>query len=96
MRDTPQWKTMSASMSEQSLIGSPRTIWRKLRELEAAHIDQIIGVTQTGKTPQEWTLESMELFAREVMPEFQSRHDKHDEWKKIALEDPAAAWNDPA
>src|SRR6516164_380230 len=35
------------------LIGSPETIRRRLREFEAAHVDQVILLNQTGRTPHE-------------------------------------------
>ena len=75
------------------LIGSPDTIKQRLREFEAAHVDQVILLNQTGRTPHEDICASLELFAREVMPEFHAREPEHQRWKaevlagKIALED---------
>src|SRR6266702_5429213 len=55
------------------LIGSPETIRKRLREFEAARVDQVILLNQTGRTPHEDICSSLELFAREVMPEFHER-----------------------
>jgi hypothetical protein len=44
----------------------------------------VILLNQAGKNTHEHICESLELFGREVMPEFQ--HDpEHDEWKKGVL-----------
>ena len=68
------------------LIGSPETIRRRLREFEAAHVDQVILLNQTGRTPHEDICSSLELFAREVMPEFHAREAEHQRWKSAVLE----------
>ena len=52
------------------LIGSPETIRRKLRRFETSNIDQVILLNQAGKNTHEHICESLDLFAREVMPEF--------------------------
>ncbi len=78
---------------ENGLIGSPATIRERLRAFEAAHVDQVILLNQAGKTSHRDICDSLEIFAREVMPEFQGRHDEHEAWKadvlsgKVELED---------
>jgi luciferase family oxidoreductase group 1 len=67
------------------LIGSPETIRRRLREFEAAHVDQVILLNQAGRTSHEDICASLELFAREVMPEFQARDAAHQRWKADVL-----------
>jgi len=62
------------------LIGSPATIARKLRRFRSSHIDQVILLNQAGKNSHEHICESLELFAREVMPEF-ARDPEHEAWK---------------
>jgi alkanesulfonate monooxygenase SsuD/methylene tetrahydromethanopterin reductase-like flavin-dependent oxidoreductase (luciferase family) len=52
------------------LIGSPETIRRRLREFEATGVDQVILLAQAGRTTHADICRSLELFAREVMPEF--------------------------
>src|SRR5437763_15508633 len=67
------------------LIGSPETIRQRLREFEAAHVDQVILLNQTGRTPHEDICASLELFAREVMPEFHAREAAQQAWKSGVL-----------
>jgi len=67
------------------LIGSPDTLREKLRKFEASHVDQVILLNQTGKTSHEDICASLELFGREVMPEFQERDAEHQEWKQAVL-----------
>jgi hypothetical protein len=40
-------------------------------------VDQLIFVSQAGNNKHEHICESLELFAREVMPEFQERDEAH-------------------
>ena len=66
-------------------VGSPETIARKLRRFRSSHIDQVILLNQAGKNTHEHICESLELFAKEVMPEF--KHDpEHEAWKKGVLD----------
>ncbi|MBL6457453.1 LLM class flavin-dependent oxidoreductase [Belnapia sp. T6] len=67
------------------LIGSPETLRRKLRKFEASNIDQIILLNQAGKNSHADICESLDLFAREVMPEFHSRESEHQDWKRRVL-----------
>jgi alkanesulfonate monooxygenase SsuD/methylene tetrahydromethanopterin reductase-like flavin-dependent oxidoreductase (luciferase family) len=67
------------------LIGSPETIRRRLREFEATGVDQVILLNQAGRTTHEDICRSLELFAREVMPEFHAREPQHARWKADVL-----------
>ena len=67
------------------LIGSPETIRRRLAEFEATNVDQVILLNQTGRTSHQDICESLELFAREVMPEFHAREPEHQRWKDDVL-----------
>ena len=67
------------------LIGSPETIRNKLRKFEGSNIDQIILLNQAGKNSHEHICESLELFGREVMPEFHANEPAHQEWKRRVL-----------
>lgn len=69
-----------------SLIGSPATLRARLAEFEASHIDQVILLNQAGKTTHRAICDSLELFAREVMPEFQARDPEHQAWKREVLD----------
>jgi len=67
------------------LIGSPETLRRKLRKFEQSNVDQVILLNQAGKTTHEDICSSLELFAREVMPEFHEREPEHQAWKQAVL-----------
>jgi alkanesulfonate monooxygenase SsuD/methylene tetrahydromethanopterin reductase-like flavin-dependent oxidoreductase (luciferase family) len=54
-------------------IGTPAQIREFLRGYEEAGVDQVIFVSQAGRNRHEHICESLELFAREVMPEFHER-----------------------
>src|SRR6266704_6687873 len=83
-----EWRTTPKAQETltSGLIGAPETIRRRLREFEAAHVDQVILLNQTGRTPHEDICSSLDLFAREVMPEFQARETEHQRWKSGVLE----------
>ena len=67
------------------LIGSPATIRERLREFESTGVDQVILLAQAGRTPHADICASLELFAREVMPEFHARQAAHERWKADVL-----------
>lgn len=67
------------------LIGSPETLRRKIAKFETSNIDQIILLNQAGKNTHEHICESLELFGREVMPEFQAHEPEHQEWKRKVI-----------
>ena len=79
------WKRANPDAQEAALrgglIGSPQTLRRKLAKFETSHIDQVILLNQAGKNSHEHICESLELFAKEVMPEFQGHHAAHEAWK---------------
>jgi luciferase family oxidoreductase group 1 len=80
-RHTPRAQETLAA----GLIGSPETIRRRLREFEAAHVDQVILLNQAGRTTHADICASLDLFAREVMPEFHAREGEHQRWKADVL-----------
>jgi alkanesulfonate monooxygenase SsuD/methylene tetrahydromethanopterin reductase-like flavin-dependent oxidoreductase (luciferase family) len=67
------------------LVGSPETLRRKLRRFATSRIDQVILLNQAGRNAHEHICESLELFAREVMPEFHAAEPEHQEWKRQVL-----------
>jgi hypothetical protein len=79
-----KWKRENPQAQEAALrgglIGSPETIARKLRRFRTSHIDQVILLNQAGKNSHEHICDSLELFAKEVMPEFRV-DPEHDAWK---------------
>jgi alkanesulfonate monooxygenase SsuD/methylene tetrahydromethanopterin reductase-like flavin-dependent oxidoreductase (luciferase family) len=68
------------------LIGSPETIRKRLRQFQAAHVDQVILLNQAGKTSHEDICDSLKLFAEQVMPEFHADEDAHLRWKQAVLQ----------
>ena len=67
------------------LIGSPDTIRERLAKFEESNVDQVILLNQAGKNTHEDICSSLELFAREVMPEFHGREPEHQAWKQSVL-----------
>jgi alkanesulfonate monooxygenase SsuD/methylene tetrahydromethanopterin reductase-like flavin-dependent oxidoreductase (luciferase family) len=80
-RETPK----AQEALRTGLIGSPETIRNKLREFEATNVDQVILLNQSGKNTHEDICASLELFAREVMPEFHDAEERHQVWKRGVL-----------
>jgi len=80
-KQTPEGQRRTGS----ELIGSPDTIRERLKELQATNVDQVILLNQAGKNTHEDICASLELFAREVMPEFQALQPEQDAWKKAVL-----------
>jgi alkanesulfonate monooxygenase SsuD/methylene tetrahydromethanopterin reductase-like flavin-dependent oxidoreductase (luciferase family) len=84
-----KWKRANPELAHKALtgglIGSPETIRRKLRRFESSHVDQIILLNQAGKNKHEHICESLELFAKEVMPEFVGHEADHQAWKQSVL-----------
>jgi hypothetical protein len=80
-RETPEGQKARIG----GLIGSPETIRGRLRKFEESNIDQVILLNQAGKNTHEDICSSLELFAREVMPEFHEREPEHQAWKQQVL-----------
>jgi len=71
--------------SLRGAVGTPAQIRDLVRTYEDAGVDQLIFVSQAGRNRHEHICQSMELFAREVMPEFADRADAHDKRKEERL-----------
>jgi alkanesulfonate monooxygenase SsuD/methylene tetrahydromethanopterin reductase-like flavin-dependent oxidoreductase (luciferase family) len=84
-----KWKAANpeahAAALRGGLIGSPDTIRRKLQKFQSSNIDQVVLLNQAGRNTHEDICESLELFAREVMPEFQGAHPELLKWKEQVL-----------
>jgi hypothetical protein len=59
-------------------IGTPDQIRDLVRRYAAAGVDQLIFVSQAGKNKHDDICESLELFARDVLPEFAEVADEVD------------------
>ncbi len=57
----------------------------QLDAFDRAHVDQVILLAQAGKNSHDDICASLELFAREVMPEFHDREPQRLEWKRKLL-----------
>jgi len=84
-----KWKKANPEAQERALrgglIGSPETIRNKLKRFETSKVDSIILLNQAGKNKHEHICESLELFAKEVMPEFHAKEPEHQAWKQKVL-----------
>ncbi len=56
-------------------IGTPAQLREHLARFEKTGVDQVIFIQQGGRNRHEHICESLELFAREVLPGFKERHD---------------------
>jgi alkanesulfonate monooxygenase SsuD/methylene tetrahydromethanopterin reductase-like flavin-dependent oxidoreductase (luciferase family) len=57
-------------------VGTPDQVREYLRRYEEAGVDQVILTAQAGKNRHEHIMESLELFGREVLPEFKARDEQ--------------------
>jgi alkanesulfonate monooxygenase SsuD/methylene tetrahydromethanopterin reductase-like flavin-dependent oxidoreductase (luciferase family) len=60
----------------QDCVGTPEMLRNRLREFEEVGIDQVVCISQAGKIPHDLLCSSIELFSREVLPEFKEREQK--------------------
>ncbi|HXZ00436.1 MAG TPA: LLM class flavin-dependent oxidoreductase [Stellaceae bacterium] len=66
-------------------IGTPADLRQHLAAFEAAGVDQVAFIQQGGRNRHEHICEALELFAREVMPEFKAREALRQQRKAEAL-----------
>ena len=66
-------------------IGSPKQLIENFRALENAGVDQLILLHQSGNYRHEHICESMELFAKEVLPQFKEREIEQQKIKEEEL-----------
>lgn len=66
-------------------IGTPAQVRALLKEYEAIGVDQIIFALTCGETKHEHICESLELFAKTVMPEFKDKEEKRQRDKDAML-----------
>jgi len=67
-------------------IGSPKHLIENFSALEAAGVDQLILLQQSGNYRHEDICKSLELFATEVLPQFKDREVKREALKREMLE----------
>jgi alkanesulfonate monooxygenase SsuD/methylene tetrahydromethanopterin reductase-like flavin-dependent oxidoreductase (luciferase family) len=66
-------------------IGTPQQLREHLRKFAEVGVDQVIFIQQAGRNRHEHICESLELFARDVMPEFVEGEDARERAKAEAL-----------
>jgi alkanesulfonate monooxygenase SsuD/methylene tetrahydromethanopterin reductase-like flavin-dependent oxidoreductase (luciferase family) len=66
-------------------MGTPDQVRDYLRRYEDCGVDQVILSSSAGRNRHEHVCESLELFAREVMPEFQDREEQREREKTERL-----------
>lgn len=66
-------------------IGSPEHLIGNFRALEEAGVDQLILLQQCGNYRHEHICKSLELFGREVLPQFKEREAKREQLKREML-----------
>ena len=77
--------------AQRRAIGTPEQLAAVVRQYEEAGVDQMVFQVQIGNTKHEHIMESLELFAREVMPEFTARRSASDAAKAERLAVPVKA-----
>ncbi len=87
-----QQKTLGAKLAAgetqglRGAIGTPDQLREFLLRYEEAGVDQLVFVMQAGKNAHEHIMESLELFGRDVLPEFKERDHKIRAEKAARLE----------
>jgi alkanesulfonate monooxygenase SsuD/methylene tetrahydromethanopterin reductase-like flavin-dependent oxidoreductase (luciferase family) len=66
-------------------VGTPEQLREFLRRYEECGVDQVIFCFQAGKNRHEHIMESLELFGRDVQPEFKERDEKLTRQKEARL-----------
>lgn len=78
-------KESLAPAGGSNAIGTPEKVSQYLRDMQDAGVDQMIFIQQSGKNKHAHICESMELFAREVMPEFKAAEAERERAKMVEL-----------
>lgn len=78
--------TQGETTGLRGCVGTPDQLREYLRRYEAVGVDQLIFILQSGNNQHEHIMEALELFGKEVMPEFQDRDEKLREEKRQRLE----------
>ncbi len=84
--DDETQRTLFRAGRRGNFIGSPEFVRENLRRYEDAHIDIMNFYIQVHERQHEHIMETLEMFAKEVMPEFQERHHLHQKWREQQLD----------
>ncbi|MFP6600830.1 MAG: LLM class flavin-dependent oxidoreductase, partial [Deltaproteobacteria bacterium] len=91
---TDIWKLFKEQAADQAIaigeeayggIGTPETVADHCRAFEEAGVDQTVFIQQGGNNRNDHILETLELFAKRVMPEFKERESGRDAKKAEEL-----------
>ena len=74
-------KHTTAPRPLRGCVGTPAQIRELLREYAEIGVDQVIFVSQAGRNRHDHICESLELFGREVLPEFAEGEDERERRK---------------
>jgi alkanesulfonate monooxygenase SsuD/methylene tetrahydromethanopterin reductase-like flavin-dependent oxidoreductase (luciferase family) len=72
-------------VNSRGAIGSVDQVREHIRKFHATGVDQLVLLQQGGKNRHEHICESMELFAREIMPEFHAEEEERQKKKAEEL-----------
>jgi alkanesulfonate monooxygenase SsuD/methylene tetrahydromethanopterin reductase-like flavin-dependent oxidoreductase (luciferase family) len=75
-----------SSPNLRGAVGTPKQVTELLRGYESTGIDEMLLAVQCGNIKHEDICETLELFAKKVMPEFQERDEKQQKEKAKRLE----------
>jgi alkanesulfonate monooxygenase SsuD/methylene tetrahydromethanopterin reductase-like flavin-dependent oxidoreductase (luciferase family) len=84
--DDETQRTLFRAGRRGMFIGAPDFVRENLRRYEDAHIDIMNFTMQWHERKHEHIMESLEMFAKEVMPEFKERHHLHQKWREQQLD----------
>jgi len=79
------WNARLDEGNTTSTIGTPDHVRAHLRGLQAAGVDEVMLMHQGGRMRHDWNCESLELFAREIMPEFADGEEQRERAKAERL-----------
>jgi hypothetical protein len=68
------------------MMSGPEKAREFTRAIEATHADGLLLNQQFGHTRHEHLMESLEIWATQVIPEFRERHAEHQAWRKQQLD----------
>lgn len=78
--------TQGETSALRGAVGTPDQLREYLRRYEDAGVDQLIFVMQAGSNRHEHIMESIELFGKEILPEFKERDETARKEKAARLE----------
>ena len=78
-------RTAAMDPEYSSGIGTPDDLRKHIHEFEDAGVDQLILMQQAGRNPHNQICESLNLFAKEVLPSFTEGREERERKKQEAL-----------